>query len=126
MPEFQRPSNQKELESREAKGFWKAITFVNELSRDKNSAIDLATIRQIHRTIFDDANPDIAGVFRVAGEDHKKLHHITPPPGSAVAGLMADFSTELDARVASLPPQPKTKKPDTFRKWVKKVVTFSA
>lgn len=126
MKGFQRPSNQKELEEREAAGFWKAIGSVNKLSRDKDSAIDTAVLCQIHRTIFDDAIPEIAGRYRQGGEDVKKLHHIVPPPGAQVAGLMVEFARELEGRLATLPSAPKTRQVATYQKWVLKVIEIAA
>lgn len=126
MKAFQRPKSQRELEEREAAGFWKAIGFVNSLSRDKNSAIDVTALCQTHRTIFIDVVPEIAGRYRRKGEDHKKLHAITPPPGALVEELMMVFSKELEERLHAIPVAPRTKKIGTFKKWMRKVVETAA
>lgn len=123
---FQRPKGQTELEQREAAGFWKAIGLVNELSRTDGSACDTSTLCQVHRTIFEEVRPEIAGRYRAAGEDVQKLHHLLPPPGSQVASLMLEFGRELGVRIASLPPKPKTKQAATYRKWLLKVVEVAA
>ena len=126
MGELKLPFDQRELESREAAGFWKAIGLVNDLSRNKNSAINLDTLCLIHRTIFIDVAPEIAGKFRVDGQDTKKLHYITPPPGRLVYGFMVEFGKELEEKISSLSPPPKTRKQGTYRKWIHKVVTIAA
>lgn len=126
MKDFRPPIDQQELESREAAGFWKAIGLVNELSRKKDSVIDVETIRLVHRTIFADVQPDIAGKFRVAGEDLRKLHHIIPPPGVTVAGRMLEFGRELDERLRMLRPVPKTRNVAAVKTWVRDVVMLAA
>jgi len=130
MKEFRHPNNQRELEEREAAGFWKAIGYVNKLSREKNCAIDLSVLREIHRTIFLEVVPDIAGRYRGMGEDTMKLRFIIPPPGSQVAARMMEFQKELEERIAGLPPRPKTKSKKkskkTYRRWIYKVVELAA
>lgn len=107
-------------------GFWKAIGSVNKRSRAKEQAIDTAVLCQIHRTIFEDVIPEIAGRYRRTGEDVKKLHDLVPPPGADVERLMLEFSGDLSSRLAGLAPRPKTARTETYRAWVLAVVEVAA
>lgn len=111
MKELARPTTNRELEEREAAGLWKAIGLVNKLSRDKHSVHGVRDFVLIHRTIFIDVVPEIAGRYREAGEDMRKLHHLTPPPGSQVVGAMVHFDRELRTRLQQIPPAPRTSRP---------------
>ena len=102
--DFKRPGNKTELENREAAGFWKAIALANDIGKD-NRELDLSTILQINKCILEDANPEAAGRFRMAGEDVKKLACVEPPPGSHVQEEMYRFEGDLKHRLGNIPHQ---------------------
>lgn len=126
MPERRLPTSQRELETLEAQGFWLAITLVSKCTKDRTCAMDTTMLCAIHREIFQFAMPGIGGRYRIAGEDIKKLHFLIPPPGRMVAQRMLEFGKELDAKIASIPLKPKTKRKDTYLKWVHRVVEVAA
>jgi Fic family protein len=99
---FKRPRDKKELEQLEADGLWKAISLSNKIG-DGTEKITLEVILRIHRVIFSLVMPEIAGRFRIRGEDIKKLTYIEPPPGRLVQERMYEFARELDLKIAKLP-----------------------
>jgi fido (protein-threonine AMPylation protein) len=99
---FKRPRDKKELEQLEADGLWKAISLSNKIG-DGTEKITLEVILRIHRVMFSLVTPEIAGRFRISGEDIKKLTYIEPPPGRLVQGRMYEFARELDLKVSKLP-----------------------
>jgi len=80
---FKRPRNEEELKQLEASGLWKAQALAKNIAEGKEK-ITLNVILRIHKIFFENARPEIAGKFRVAGQDFKKLACMIPPPGVAV------------------------------------------
>lgn len=81
-----RPQSEEELQKREAIGVIRASRFVREYAKS-HKLISVETISIIHKEIFKDAWPEIAGVFRrenltISGSDH------VPPHFSEVSLLM--------------------------------------
>lgn len=75
-----RPENEEELQKREAIGVIRASRFVRKYARSHRS-ITINTICEIHREIFSDAWPDIAGVYRmenlkITDSQHKPPHYL--------------------------------------------------
>src|SRR3989344_5589666 len=103
---FRRPSTKNELDDREVAGLWKAIALAQEIG-ESDEHITLDTILRVHRTMFGAIMPEIAGRFRVNGEDVKKLKCIEPPPGRLVREHMYAFWRELDAKLSVIPRHPK-------------------
>src|SRR3989344_8272623 len=106
---FRRPRTEKELQGLEAAGLWRAQALTKEIAESKEK-ISLTVISRIHKRFLEDARPEIAGKFRMIGQDIKKLTCITPPPGVAVQEEMYKFWRELDNRLSKIPPTPKGKK----------------
>jgi Fic family protein len=103
---FRWPKDENELREREAGGLWLAQAIAKEIG-ESDERITLEAILRIHKTFFEDVNPDIAGRFRRIGEDIKKLKHMTPPPGSAVQAKMYEFWREFDTRLSQIANEPK-------------------
>lgn len=95
-----RPKNEEELQRREAIGVIRASRFVRRYAKS-HKPITVASIRAIHKEIFKDAWPEIAGMFRddnpiITGSDH------LPPHFSKVFSFMekveeriSEYSKEL-------------------------------
>ena len=95
-----RPENEAELQKREADGVIRASRFVRELAKSPEP-ITLKNICAVHREIFREAWPEIAGVYRVedlniTDSDLLLPHH------TEVEGLMLVFGRELDIRFVKL------------------------
>jgi len=113
---FRRPSTKNELDDREVAGLWKAIALAQEIG-ESDEHITLDTILRVHRTMFGAIMPEIAGRFRVNGEDVKKLKCIEPPPGRLVREHMYAFWRELDAKLSVIPRHPKKMTMTQIKKW---------
>lgn len=120
-----RPRTETELADREAKGLWLAIARANELG-ESNERITIARILAVHRTIFSDAIPEIAGKFRRDGEDVKKLKYIEPPPGRLVQQKIYEFWREFDQRISLIPRHPKRQTEAQRKKWFNEVLDLAA
>ncbi|MDP3697027.1 MAG: Fic family protein [Candidatus Taylorbacteria bacterium] len=81
-----RPQNEEELQKREAIGVIRASRFVRAQAKSKNS-IDIGIIYQIHKEIFDNAWPEIAGILRIENLEITDSHH-KPPHFTEVPALM--------------------------------------
>jgi fido (protein-threonine AMPylation protein) len=103
---FQRPKTEIELQEREAAGLWKAQALAKSIGGSKEK-ITLDVILRIHKIFQGTANPELAGRFRIAGEDIKKLTCMTPPPGSVVRQEMYAFWRNFDLQLSKIPPAPK-------------------
>ena len=124
--EFKRVAGKTEEEDREAAGFWKAIALANELGEDSGD-INLDLILEIHRCILEQANPEAAGRFRIAGEDINPLQCIEPPLGSQVHKEMHLFAGDLKYKLGTIPthsPKPTNKK--AHHQWVDSVFDLAA
>ncbi|MEK7572352.1 MAG: Fic family protein [Patescibacteria group bacterium] len=124
---FSRPRNEKELQEREAAGLWRAQALAKSIGESKEK-ITLSVILRIHKIFLEDANPEIAGKFRVIGQDIKKLTCMIPPPGFVVQEEMYKFWRELDSRLSKVPPMLKGKKisKTSLRKRNEKVINLAA
>jgi fido (protein-threonine AMPylation protein) len=95
-----RPDNEKELQKREATGVIRASRFVRRYAQS-HKKINVETIYQIHKEIFKDAWPEIAGRNRqeelsITGSDLKLPHHAMVPE------LMNNMDFELGKRISGL------------------------
>lgn len=122
---FRRPRDKSELDDREVAGLWKAIALAKEIG-ESGERITLGTILRIHRTIFESVMPEIAGRFRINGEDIKKLKCIEPPPGRLVQERIYAFWRELDARLSIIPRHPKKMTTTQVKKWRTQVFDVAA
>jgi fido (protein-threonine AMPylation protein) len=102
---FRRPKTKAELQEREAAGLWQAQVLAKSIG-ERREKITIDVIQKIHRVFFEHVNPDMAGRFRVTGQDVEKLRCLTPPPGTAVRNRMYEFWRELDTKIAALPSKP--------------------
>jgi len=85
---FKRPKNEKELQKQEAIGVIRASRFIRKQA-GLDGTITVDTIYQIHKEIFINAWPEIAGNFRnenlkITGSKHLPPHH------SKVLGFMKE------------------------------------
>lgn len=119
------PRNRREFEDREAKGLWNAIALANKIG-ESNERITLDTLIRIHRTMLGLAYPDVAGKFRVAGQNVKKLECIEPPPGMAVYEKIYSFGLEFDRRVSLLPRHATRQTKHRRKSWYDKVLSLAA
>ena len=62
MAHYERPKNEEEFQKREAIGVIRASRLLKIAESEK--PIDVLIINQIHKTIYKNAWPEIAGVFR--------------------------------------------------------------
>lgn len=108
-----RPQNEEEFQELQAVGVIRASRFVRSFAKTK-SAITGAVILEIHRTIFSEAWPEIAGAFRkenVVISD--SIHH--PPHHTAVPLLFEQFSNSLSERLQVLEKLSSTGDPVTIQ-----------
>lgn len=89
-----RPNNEEELQKREAIGVIRASRFVRGCAKS-HQLITVAIIRSIHKEIFKDAWPEIAGVFRHESLTINGSEHV-PPHFSEVNALMEEVDERLD------------------------------
>jgi len=127
---FRRPNSKVDLQEREAAGLWQAQVLAKSIGERKEK-ITIDGILKIHRVFFEHAIPDIAGKFRVSGQDIKKLRCMTPPPGRLVRDQMYGFWHELDVRISAMPVKPaKAQGKKTTKKnleaWNDKIVDLAA
>ncbi len=95
-----RPQNEQELQQREAIGVIRASRFVRKYARSRKP-ISLQIICAIHREIFADAWPEIAGLYRQENLKITDSHHL-PPHYSKVVEIMEETSQQLQARLKKL------------------------
>lgn len=95
-----RPANEEELQKREAIGTIRASRFVRQYAKS-NAVIDVSVIYEIHRQIFKDAWPDIAGVLRSENLEITDSKHL-PPHHSEVERAMSAFDQELKDRLGKI------------------------
>jgi len=122
---FERPSDQNELEDREASGLWEAIVLSREIG-ESDRIIDLSVVKEIHHKILGKTMPEAAGRFRVAGEDIKKLSCIEPPPGSDVGSRMYVFEKDLSHRTSLIRPRPEKTKGKSYKRWLDSIFDLAA
>lgn len=122
---FQRPRDKDELDDREVAGLWKAIALVHEIG-ESDEHITLDTILRVHKMIFVTVAPEMAGRFRIDGEDIKKLKCIEPPVGRLVQEHVYSFWRELDAKLSVIPRHPKKITTTQVKKWRSQVFDVAA
>ncbi|MDO8499220.1 MAG: Fic family protein [bacterium] len=95
-----RPQTEEELHRREAIGVIRASRFIRKYAHSHH-AISMATICEIHKEIFKDAWPEIAGKYR---EENLKITYSKhlPPHYSEVVSLMVQKDTELQEKLETL------------------------
>src|SRR3989338_7855989 len=95
-----RPQTEEELQKREAIGVIRASRFVRKYAHS-HKAISMATICEIHKEIFQEAWPEIAGVYR---HENLKITHSKhlPPHFSEVPAIMIQRDTEFQERLKIL------------------------
>lgn len=113
---FKRPKDKDDLDDREVAGLWKAIALTREIG-ESNERITLDVILRIHKIIFKATMPEMAGRFRVSGEDVKKLECVEPPPGRLVMELIYAFWRKLDGQLSTITRHPKTITVNQIKKW---------
>lgn len=114
-----------EKDERELRGLWKAIGLVKDVAEDKEKKITVSLILGIHKIIFREVYPEVAGHFRHTGEDVKKLRCIEPPPGRLVAQKMHEFWRELDRRLALIPLRPKSRSKTSRKKRFEEILNVA-
>ncbi len=122
---FRRPRDKNELDDREVAGLWKAISLARTIG-ESDERITLDVILRLHHTIFREVMPEMAGRFRVAGEDFKKLTCIEPPPGRLVKERIYAFWRELDAKLSVIPRHPRARTRTQMKKWRNEVFDVAA
>ncbi len=95
-----RPKNEEELQRLEAIGVIRASRFVRKYAQS-HERVTMETVFEIHRSIFQDAWPEIAGKTRtvelkITDSEHHPPHHIHVP------GLIKEASDELDMRISGI------------------------
>jgi len=98
-----RPSNEEELQKREAIGTIRASRFVRKYAKSKEPINNIGIICDIHKEIFKDAWPEIAGAFRTENLEISHSKH-KPPHYSKVHELMKLTSDELKIKINKLEP----------------------
>lgn len=95
-----RPQTEEELQTREAIGVIRASRFVRKYAHS-HKVISMATICEIHKEIFKDAWPEIAGQYR---DENLKITHSKhfPPHHSEVEVLMRQRNVELQEKLKTL------------------------
>ena len=99
---LQRPSDEEEFQKREAIGIIRASRFVRDYAKSSKPT-DIGVICGIHKTIFKDAWPDIAGAYRDENLEISFSKHL-PPHHSTVHQLMEQMNTELKSKLKTLKP----------------------
>lgn len=95
-----RPSDELELQKREAIGVIRASRFVRKYAHSKDN-IDISTIQKIHEIIFKDAWQEIAGQWRTENLIITDSSHL-PPHHSEVLKNIDQANTEFIQRLSSL------------------------
>ena len=100
MAHYERPKNEEEFQKREAIGVIRASRFIRKFAGSEK-LIDVLVINQIHKTIYKNAWPEIAGVFR--GEPVKITYssHL-PPHHLDVQVWMMKFNDEIVEKIRKL------------------------
>ena len=96
-----RPKDKKEMQEREVVGVFRASRFVREYAKS-HGQISVDILCKIHANIFEEAWPEIAGVFRdedisrISGSDH------VPPHWRQIPSLMREMDEKMYGYVADL------------------------
>lgn len=119
------PKDETELQDREAQGLWRAIALAKKVGEGEEK-ISLDVILHIHKTMLVEAIPNVAGRFRMDGEDIKKLRSHEPPPGRVVIEQMHVFWREFDTRLAKISRRPKKQTKTQRRMWFGDIIGLGA
>jgi len=95
-----RPQNEEELQKREAIGVIRASRFVRRYAHS-HKPIEIKTVCDIHKEIFKDAWPEVAGRFREENLEISDSKHL-PPHHSLVSDRMNKFEAELLEKLKNL------------------------
>ena len=95
-----RPQTEEELQKREAVGVIRASRFIRKYAHSRK-AINMAVICEIHKEIFNEAWPEIAGKYRDENLEITYSKHL-PPHHSEVASLMLKKNAELQKKLETL------------------------
>jgi Fic family protein len=120
-----RPRDKIELDDLEVAGLWKAIALAKDIGED-HTPIDLTAILSIHKEILHTAEPEVAGRFRIAGEDVKKLACIEPPLGVAVYGQMIEFEKDLLYKLTQISHNPERSSKRKYKEWLNTIFDLAA
>jgi fido (protein-threonine AMPylation protein) len=96
----QRPQNEEELQRQEAIGVIRASRFVRKFARS-NDDIDMTTVCAIHKEMFHEAWPEIAGVYRTENLEITDSRHL-PPHHSQVPALMDEANAAFVEKLHQL------------------------
>lgn len=121
---FRRPKDEEELKLREAAGLWNAQALAKDFGESQEK-ITIEMILNIHRVFFQNANPDIAGKFRIEGQDVKKLACMEPPPGRVVTEKMYAFWRDLDLKLSTLPKRAKSTNKKQKKEWMNEILSVA-
>lgn len=95
-----RPHNEEELQEREALGVIRASRFVRKYAQS-HKPITIKTICDIHKEIFSEAWPEIAGKYRTE-ELSISFSDLVLPHHTQIHGLMKKLDEDLNLRLNSL------------------------
>jgi len=95
-----RPKNEKELQLREAIGVIRASRFIRKYAH-AHKLINFETVCAIHKEIFKDAWPEVAGKYRTENLEITDSNHL-PPHYSKVLGEIKRANIELVNRLSQL------------------------
>ncbi len=96
----ERPHNEEELQKREAVGVIRASRFVRRYA-NSHKPIDVNTISLVHKEIFKEAWPEIAGKYRYENLKITDSKHL-PPHYSQVSEQMEDAGREFSNQLEKL------------------------
>lgn len=97
---MKRPRTERELQKGEAIGVIRASRFVRKCAHSHRE-INEGLILEIHREIFKDVWPEIAGKYRDENLEISKSKHL-PPHHSKVSSLMNELGKELKQKLEEL------------------------
>ena len=97
---YKRPRTKEELQKREAIGVIRASRFVRKFAHSRKE-IGIKTILSIHKEIFNDAWPEIAGKYRDENIKITYSKHL-PPHYSEIETLMNKMDYELQIKLRDL------------------------
>lgn len=126
---LKRPHNQEELQKREAAGVIRASRFVRKYAHSRKN-ISFQTVKDIHKEIFKDAWPEVAGQYRQENVKITDSRHL-PPHFTKVPYLIKKNNQELQEKLLRLKItegilEDKEQKIDNLSKEIEKVVSLAA
>ena len=97
---FKRPGNEEELQRREAIGVIRASRFVRKFAHS-HKPLSLSLVCEIHRQIFLEVWPDIAGKYRTENLRISHSAHL-PPHHTRVVEKMKEAEVEFSKRLSEI------------------------